>query len=282
MLFFAAVEHNLRRLICRNAVQGTFLTDNELESMSEYAILSAMNAFRITILALLVLVVGGMFYAIFVLLPGMQADRDIYEITQKTAQDAARDAGHREKVSEYGENAENQGLAGAYSEADAADRSAEQSVFEAEERAVIEEAKRKEMAAQEQKVREERDAEKTIGLVTSFNKEWVSIMFKPAVTDVINEGVIVAVRREGVVICEATVDFKDEESGQLGATLKPQEFGKSQVNVDVEKLLPQVGDEIIYSPFASARELRAENPFVKPMPLSVPRQEEGVAPLENP
>jgi hypothetical protein len=118
--------------------------------------------------------------------------------------------------------------------------------------------------------------------VTAFNKEWLSIMFKPAVTDVINEGVIIAVRREGIVICEATVDLKDDESGQLGATLKPQEFGKSQANVDVEKLLPQVGDEVIYSPFASARELRAENPFVKPAPLSVPRPEDGVAPLENP
>jgi hypothetical protein len=185
-------------------------------------------------------------------------------------------------VSEYGEKAEDQGLAGAYSVADEADRNAEKSVYEAEERAVIEEAKRKAMAAQEQKAREERAAEKTIGLVTAFNKEWLSIMFKPAVTDVINEGVIIAVRREGIVICEATVDLKDDESGQLGATLKPQEFGKSQANVDVEKLLPQVGDEVIYSPFASARELRAENPFVKPAPLSVPRPEDGVAPLENP
>lgn len=258
------------------------LTDNELESKHECAILYAMNAFRVTILALLVLVVGGMFYAVFVFLPGMQADRNIYEITQKTAQDAARDAGHREKVSEYGEKAEDEGLAGAYSEADAVDRTSDQAVCEAEERAVIEEAKRKEQAAREQQARQEREEEKTIGLVTSFNKEWVSIMFKPAVNDVINEGTIVAVRRQNLVICEATVDYKDEESGQIGATLKPQEFGKSQANIDAEKLLPEPGDEIIYSPFASARELRAENPFVKPTPLSAPRRGDEVAPLESP
>lgn len=236
-----------------------------------------MNGFRITVLALLVLVVGVMFYAIFVFLPGMQADRNIYEISRNSAANAQREAGHREKVSEYGESAEKQELATAYSEAEAADDDARKSVYEAEERAVIEEAKRKAEAALEREVKEADEAGKAIGLVTSFNKEWVSIMFKPVVKDTLNEGTIIAVRREGVVLCEAVVDLHDDESGQLGATMKPQEFGKAQASIDEEKLLPRPGDEVIFSPFASAKDLRRDNSFLKPAPLTVPRRDAGDA-----
>ena len=94
------------------------------------------------------------------------------------------------------------------------------------------------------------------------------------------EGTIVAVRREGVVLCEATVDFRDEESGQVGATLKPQEFGKAQFNIEAEKLQPKPGDEVVYSPFASARELRADNSFLQPEPLTVPKYN-SAAPLDE-
>lgn len=229
-----------------------------------------MNGFRMTVLALLVLVVGAMFYAIFVFLPGMQADRNIYEISRNTAANAQREADHRVKVSGYGESPENEELA---SEAAAADAAARKTVYEAEERAVIEEAKRKAEAALEREVQEADEAGKAIGLVTSFNKDWVSIMFKPVVKEPLGDGTIVAVRREGVVLCEAVVDLRDEESGQLGATMKPQEFGKAQANIDEAKLLPQPGDEVIYSPFASARDLRADNSFLRPAPLSVPRRD---------
>ena len=239
-----------------------------------------MNGFRITILALLVLVVAGMFYAIFFFLPGMQADHNIYEISQKTAQNELRDAGHRQKVSEYGASAEDAELSTAYDEAEAAEQDARKSLYEAEERAVIEEAKRKAEAAMAREVKEDNEAGKAIGLVTSFNQEWVSIMFKPAVKDVLVEGTIVAVRREGVVLCEATVDFRDEESGQVGATLKPQEFGKAQFNIEAEKLQPKPGDEVVYSPFASARELRADNSFLQPEPLTVPKYN-SAAPLDE-
>lgn len=238
--------------------------------MHEYAILVRMNAFRVAILSLLVVVVGVMCYAVFVLLPGMQADHDIYEISQKNAQAAAQDAGHREKVSEYATDTRSDELATAYSEAENAERDAEKLVYEAEEKAVIEEAKRKAEAALAQQTKQESQEAKAIGLVTSFNKDWVSIMFKPAVQEPLNEGLVIAVRREGVILCEATVDFRDEESGQLGATLKPQEFGKAQVNIDEEKMLPIPGDEVIYSPFATAHDLRAEYSFLKPTPLSVP------------
>ncbi|MBR5895159.1 MAG: hypothetical protein IKZ13_06425 [Akkermansia sp.] len=238
-----------------------------------------MNGFRITVLALLVLAVGLMMYVIFVKLPDMQADHNIYEISQKSAQVAQQDAGHRERVSIYGEAAENSSLASAYSEAAEADRTAESSVHEAEARAVIEDAKRKADAAMAEQIKEEGAAPTTIGLVKSFNKDWVSIMFMPAVKDPITEGLVVAVRREGIVLCEATVDFIDEESGQVGATLKPQEFGKAQVNIDEEKMLPIPGDEVIYSPFSSAKDLRSQNSFLTPQPLSVPKNSTEPAPL---
>lgn len=237
-----------------------------------------MNGFRITILALLVLVVGLMFYVIFVTLPGMQADRNIYEISQKTALNARENASHLDRVSNYGDGAEKEELASAYSADEQSKRQAEKSLYEAEEKAVIEEARRKAEEALALEVKAADEAPAAIGLVTAFNRDWVSIMFRPAVKDPLNEGLIVAVRRDGVVLCEATVDYKDEESGQIGATLKPQEFGKTQVNIDEEKMLPMPGDEVIYSPFESTQDLKALESYLKPAPLSVPAQADDAAP----
>lgn len=257
-----------------------FLTYNELASLSRCAILTRMNGFRITILALLAVTVGLMVYVVFVTLPGMQADRHIYDISRRSEQNDRQTAGHRERVGAYEEGTDDPELAGAYSDAAEADRQAEEEVYEAEEQAVIEEAKRKAAAARAAEEKAAADAQRTdgaIGLVTSFNKEWVSIMFKPAIDDVLNDGLVVAVRRQGVVLCEATIDYRDDESGQIGATLRPQEFGKTQVDVDSQTLLPSPGDEVIFSPFASARELRRDNTFLTPQPLSVPASEDSAA-----
>lgn len=274
---------SLNIILCHSSAkkkeQGAILTYNELAPEVEYAILCAMNAFRITILALLTIAVGVMIYVVCVMLPGMQADQKIYNISQQSAKNQLQAADHRERVSGYGESAEAGGLAGAVSESEEADRLAESSVHEAEERAVIEEARRKVENEQLRAMEAAAAGPKTdgaIGLVTAFNQEWLSILFKPAVKDVLNEGTVVAVRREGVVLCEATVDFLDEESGQVGATLRPQEFGKTQMEVKEDAWLPVVGDEVIYSPFASARDLRRENSFLTPEPLSVPSASEEV------
>ncbi len=250
---------------------GDILTYNELAWWTEYAILTRMNAFRITILSLLVIAVGLMFYVVFVTLPAMQAEQNLYHISQQSAQNQQQTAGHRQRVSGYGDGAEVGGLKDAMAAAENADREAEKSVCEAEAQAVLEDARRKAEAAQQRdnELKNEK-TDGTIGLVTAFNKEWVSVLFKPAVKDVLPEGLVLAVRREGHVLCEVTVDYVDEESGQVGATMRPQEFGKSQVDVDEETLLPRVGDEVIYSPFASARDLRRENTFLTPQPLTTP------------
>ena len=267
--------HALRKICPRRG----FLTYNELARGLEYAILCGMNAFRVTILSLLVIAVGLMFYVVFVTLPAMQADQNIYNISRQAGQNQQQTADHRDRVSAYGDGAEATGLQQAVAEAEKVDREAEKSVYEAEEKAVLDEARRKAQAAQEQ-VPASPKTDGAIGLVTSFNKEWVSILFKPAVKDVLPEGLVIAVRREGLVLCEATVDFKDEESGQVGATLRPQEFGKGQVDVDENALLPRPGDEVVYSPFASARDLRRENTFLTPQPLTVPAPAEEPAPVE--
>ena len=67
--------HALRKICPRKG----FLTYNELARGLEYAILCGMNAFRVTILSLLVIAVGLMFYVVFVTLPAMQADQNIYD-----------------------------------------------------------------------------------------------------------------------------------------------------------------------------------------------------------
>lgn len=229
-----------------------------------------MNGFRITILALLVLVVGLMFYVVFVTLPGQQADYNIYQISQQVAQNEREAASHRERVSEFGEAAEHNELSSAYAEAEAADREAVRNVSDAEEQAVLAEARRRAEAeaAAQAAAQTGSQTDGAIGLVTNFNREWVSIRFKPAVESPLNEGLIVAVRREGVVLCEAVVDWKDEESGEIGATLKPQEFGSTQVDVNEEAILPIPGDEVIYSPYASSRDLRRDDTFLNPQPAT--------------
>ncbi len=258
---------------------AALLTYYELARGGGYAILCAMNGFRITILALLVLVVGLMFYVVFVTLPSQQADYNIYQISQQVAQNEREAASHRERVSAFGEAAEQSELSSAYAEAEAADREAVRNVSDAEEQAVLAEARRRAEAeaAAQTAAPAGSQTDGAIGLVTNFNSEWVSIRFKPAVESPLNEGLIVAVRRDGVVLCEAVVDWKDEESGEIGATLKPQEFGSTQVDVNEEAILPVPGDEVIYSPYASSRDLRRDDSFLHPQPATAPSND-GAAP----
>ena len=59
------------------------MTDSLLESATVFAILARMNAFRATVLALLVLTVGLMFYAFVVLIPARQDQYQMYQTQLK-------------------------------------------------------------------------------------------------------------------------------------------------------------------------------------------------------
>ena len=75
----------------------------------------------------------------------------------------------------------------------------------------------------------------------------------------------IAVRRNDYIVCEATVDGQDTESGQYTAALKQAEFGGAKDPEVEANRKPRVGDEVIVSPFPSSRDLRMDgyNPLLE-------------------
>jgi len=238
-----------------------------------------MNGFRITILVLLCLVVGLMAYVVFEVLPEREADYRMYNISQRNALYEKQDAAHQERVSRIGAEAENPEVAQARTDAAESDRRAEQALNEAEERAVIEEAKRREAAAVARQAQDEATALKALGRVASYNPEWNSIMIEPLSTEPINVGLVVAVRRGGRIVAEAQVDFIDE-SGQIGAVVKSGSFNKTQApGVSSEAFKPAVGDEVIVTPFPTTSELRGNGGFLPPSAGVMPAAPAGELPI---
>lgn len=223
-----------------------------------------MNGFRLTLLILLCLVVGLMAYVVFVVLPERESDYRMYNISQRNALYERQDAAHQEQVSRYGADVEDPDVATARHEAAESDRKAEIAVNEAEERLVIEEAKRKEAATLARQAQEEAKAPKALGRVASYNPEWNSILIEPLSAEPINEGLVVGIRRKGVIIAEAQVDYIDE-SGQIGAVLKAATFSKAKgEGIEADNFIPAVGDEVIVTPFATASELRGTGAYGLP------------------
>lgn len=223
-----------------------------------------MNGFRLTLLILLCLVVGLMAYVVFAVLPERESDYRMYNISQRNALYERQDAAHQESVSRYGADVEDPDVATARNEAAESDRKAELAVNEAEERLVIEEAKRREEAALAKQVQAEAQAPKALGRVASYNPEWNSILIEPLSQEPINVGLVVGIRRNGAIVAEAQVDYIDE-SGQIGAVIKNATFSKSKgEGISADKLTPAVGDEVIVTPFATTNELRSNDSYVFP------------------
>lgn len=222
-----------------------------------------MNGFRVTILVLLCLAVGLMFYAVMVIVPGWQNQYSEYQASMKIAEYQQRNDHHRQRMEQFSPDAEAPEVATARAMAEESARKDEQALNEAEESSVIAAARRKEEAALARQAVEEAEAPQPLGLVAAFNPEWNSLMIRPVSDVPMATGFVVAVRREGGIVCEAVIDGRDEESGQYSATVKVAELG-TVAPQPVEKRTPAVGDEIIETPFPSSRELRGGSDFLPP------------------
>lgn len=233
------------------------MTDSFLESLPAFAILHAMNGFRITLLVLLCLAVTLMFYAVMVVVPSWQNQYGEYQASQKLAEYQRNNDFHRLRMEQFAPEAESPEVAQARAAAEESARKGEQALTEAEESSVIAAAKRKEEATLAKQAEVEANAPKPLGLVAAFDQEWNILMIKPVSDVPLHPGYVVAVRRDGRIVCEAVIDVLDSESGQYSATLKVADLGKVISNVSSEaSLQPAVGDEIIESPFPSSAELR--------------------------
>lgn len=221
--------------------------------------LARMNGFRVTILVLFCLTVGLMFYAVTVVIPGRQEQYELYRTMQKSNEYRQRNAEHLARMEQLGPDVEAPEVSNARSEAEEGERKRQQEINEAEESSVLASARRKEEERTARAAAEEAAAPAALGRVASFNREWNSILFTPeGAKTPLNDGLVIAVRRGDYIVCEAVVDGRDEESGQVSATVKQAIFAANG-NVPQDTPTPAAGDEIILSPFLSGRDLRDDN-----------------------
>lgn len=252
-----------------------------------------MNGFRVTILVLFCLTVGLMFYAVTVVLPAQQERYNVYQATEKSKEYEQREYDHRLRMEQLDPESDTQEVKDARESAAESERRREQAINEAEEISVIASAKRKqeerEAQAAAQAIREEENQPISLGSVKAFDAEWNVILFLPSADTPVSEGLEVAVQRDGKLICEAVVDGKDEQSGQVSAAVKQADFGASMPGVEGAK--PQVGDDVIISPFMSSKQLRLQDvdnfgiPSQQPLPQTpsgnqLPEVEATLTPIE--
>ena len=218
-----------------------------------------MNGFRITILTLLCLTVGLMFYAVLFVVPSWQDQYNAYQSTLRIAEYEKKSDIHRQQMLAYDPSVESPEVQQARLDQEAAARRSEAALNEAEETNVLAAAKRREenARAESEAAARKSAASPVIGIVASYDPEWQCIMVRPSVPEAFLPGAVLAIRRDKRILCEATVDSRDAESGQVSATIKESDFTLPDEQVDSAKLTPAVGDEVMISPFPSANELRS-------------------------
>lgn len=218
-----------------------------------------MNGFRVAILVLLCLAVGLMFYAFAVLLPERQMQYEMYQTQLKINEYQMRQQEHDARMARLGAEVDAPEVAAARAAAAEEEKKNEADLTAAEESSVIASAKRKQEIEQAATAAEDAAKPSSLGTVTAYLEDCAVILFKPSGSIPANEGLNIAVRRDDYVVCEATVDGKDEESGQITAAVKPANFGGVQDPTAEANRKPRPGDEVIVSPFMSGRDLRLEN-----------------------
>ncbi len=234
-----------------------------------------MNGFRVTLLVLLTLAVVALLCIVTLFQSSQEANYEAYLASVKASERQQLLAAHHERMKRIGPQEESGPGADALK---AAREQQEKQVTEEEERNVLASAVRKDAAKVEQAAVQEASAEKPLGLVSSYNREWGFIMLKPVTEEPLPSGMIVAVRRGDNIICEVEIgeEEKDEQTGErlISATIRESQFTQGSGNISAEKFEPAVGDELIISPYLSSRDLRASDPAGMPLaPADTPAGE---------
>lgn len=215
--------------------------------------LARMNGFRVTILVLFCLTVALMAYAVTVVIPGRQEQYEVYRTLQKSNEYQQRNAEHLARMEKLGPDVEAPEVETARSEAEESERKRQQEINEAEESSVLAAARRKEEERAAREAAEEAAAPAVLGRVVSYNAEWTSFLFIPEGNTPLNDGFAIDVYRGKQLVCEAVVDGRDEESGQVSATVKPVIIS-AHGGAPMQQLTPEPGDAIVASSLMSGRE----------------------------
>ena len=218
-----------------------------------------MNGFRVTILVLLSLTVGLMFYAFAVLLPARQDQYQMYQTQLKINEYEKRQQEHEARMARLGVEVDTPEVAAAKAAAAEEEKKNVADLTAAEEHSVIASVKRRQEIEEASNAAEEAARPSTLGTVTSYLDDCTVVLFKPNGSMPVNDGLIVAVRRDDYIVCEATVDGRDEISGQVTAAVKQARFGGVADAAAEANQIPRPGDEVIISPFPSSRDLRLED-----------------------
>jgi hypothetical protein len=242
--------------VCKNKL--IFLTDSLLEYKTNFAILARMNAFRATILVLLVLTVGLMFYAFVWLIPARQEQYQMYHTQLKINEYDQRQMEHDARMARLGTEVDTPEVAAAREAAAQEDKKNSDEINAAEEHSVIASVKRKQEIEAASTAAEDAAGPDPIGSVTAYLDDCAVILFKATGNMPVNDGLLIALRRGDYIVCEATVDGRDDESGQYTAAVKQAKFGGASDPAAEANRIPRPGDEIIVSPFLSSRDLRLE------------------------
>ncbi len=262
--------------------RSDFLTNSFLEYKTDFAILARMNAFRATVLVLLVLTVGLMFYAFVELIPARQNEYQMYQTQLKINEYEQRQMEHEARMARMGADADTPEMAAARAAAAEEDKKSEEQLTNAEEHSVIASAKRRQEIDAAANDEEDASAAAALGSVTAYLEDCAVILFKADGSTPVSEGLQIALRRGDFVVCEATVDGRDEESGQYTAALKQTHFGGVEDPAAEANLKPRAGDEVIISPFLSSRDLRLEptdSPAASQTPQALPEVEAVFTPV---
>lgn len=215
--------------------------------------LARMNGFRVTILVLFTLTVALMAYAVTVVIPARQEQYEVYRTMQRSNEYQQRNAEHRARMEKLGPEVEAPEVETARSEAEESERKRRQEINEAEENSVLAAARRKEEERAARDAAEEAAAPAVLGRVTSYNAEWTSFLFIPEGNTPLNDGFAIDVYRGKQLVCEAVVDGRDEESGQVSASVKPVVISVHG-GAPMQQLTPAPGDTVVASSLMVDRE----------------------------
>lgn len=218
-----------------------------------------MNGFRVTLLVLLTLTIGLMYYAIIDLIPAKQQEFEMYKAGLKLDEYQQRNQEHLARMEQLGPDVESPEVLTARTAAEEAQKQREQAINDAEETSVLAAARRKQETENAKTVADAKaaaadSASFPMGHVASYDAEWNILMFTVQTNKPLEPGKLIAVRKKGTnyTVCEAIVDSLDEQSGQISATLKPNPNPAKDENG--QDIVPGEGDEIIESPFATGND----------------------------
>lgn len=224
-----------------------------------------MNAFRATLLVLLALTIGLMYYAVVIFIPGQQQQYEQYQSRLRIDEFNQRHEEHRNRMEQLAPQVESPEVASARNAAEESRKQQEQAINDAEESSILASARRKQEAEAAKSAREEAERTVALGHVTSFDHDWNVLMFTVQTNTPMTPGRVIAVRRGNYVVCEAVVDTTDEVSGQVSATPKPNGMAAKNGQDAPE---PAAGDEIIDSPFVTEFDHSFNYNFGAPAPAA--------------